>query len=133
MPVKHAETLSVSIQKPFDKVYAYLAIPENYPHWASGLAKGLKKWGPVYMAETDDGMMKVKFSEKNDFGIADHFVYPTTDTEIYIPLRVLKNGEGSEVLLTLFQYPEMSAEKFAEDAEWVKKDLKALKDLLEKA
>jgi hypothetical protein len=133
MPIKHAETISISIQKPFDKVYAYLAVPENYPHWASGLAKGLKKWGHIYMAETSEGMMKVKFSERNDHGIADHFVYPTTDTEIYIPLRVIKNAEGSEVLLTLFQEPNMSAETFKIDADWVRKDLKTLKDLLEKA
>lgn len=133
MPIKHAETISVSIQKPFDKVYSYLAIPENYPQWASGLAKGLKKWGHIYMAETNDGMMKVKFSEKNDFGIADHFVYPSTEIEIYIPLRVIKNSEGSEVLLTLFQEPGMTDETFAADAEWVRKDLKTLKTILEKA
>lgn len=133
MPTKPAQSLSISIHKPFDKVYDFLAVPENFPQWATGLAKGLKKWGHIYMAETDDGMMKVKFSERNDFGIADHFVYPTTETEIYIPLRVIRNGEGSEVILTLFQEPSMSAEKFKADAEWVKKDLAKLKEVIEKA
>jgi hypothetical protein len=46
-------------------------------------------------------------------------------------MRILSNGTGSEVLFTLFRLPEMSDEKFAQDAEWVKRDLDALKNLLE--
>jgi hypothetical protein len=52
--------------------------------------------------------------------------------EIYVPLRVVANGDaGSEVLLTLFRRPGMSDEKFAADAEWVLSDLRKLKALLE--
>jgi hypothetical protein len=32
----------------------------------------------------------------------------------------------------LFRQPDMSDEKFLEDAKWVEKDLRILKDLLEK-
>ena len=51
--------------------------------------------------------------------------------QIYIPMRVISNGIGSEVLFTLFRLSDTSDEKFAEDAEWVKRDLNALKSLLE--
>jgi hypothetical protein len=51
--------------------------------------------------------------------------------EIYIPMRVISNGAGSEVLFTLFHLPDMSDEKFAADAEWVKRGLNAVKNLLE--
>ena len=75
--------------------------------------------------------MKVRFTERNGFGVLDHYVIPEPGPKIYIPMRVISNGTGSEVLFTLFRLSEMSDEKFAEDAEWVKRDLNALKILLE--
>jgi hypothetical protein len=58
-------------------------------------------------------------------------VIPEPSREIYIPMRVIANGTGSEVIFTLFRLPEMSEEKFAEDVEWATRDLNALKILLE--
>jgi len=46
-------------------------------------------------------------------------------------MRVFANGEGSEVLFTVYQRPGMSDEAFAEDTKAVRKDLDALKSLLE--
>jgi hypothetical protein len=75
--------------------------------------------------------MKVRFTERNRFGVLDHYVIPEPGLEIYIPMRVISNGTGSEVLFTLFRLSDMSAEKFAQDAEWVKRDLNVLKNLLQ--
>src|SRR3546814_3233451 len=47
------------------------------------------------------------------------------------PLRVIQNDGGAEVMLTLFRQPGMDAEKFAADARWIHRDLKALKALIE--
>jgi len=52
---------------------------------------------------------------------------------IYVPLRVISNGDGAEVLLTLFRQPGMSDAKFAADAEWIGRDLRALKTLIEQS
>jgi hypothetical protein len=49
-----------------------------------------------------------------------------------MPMRVFPNGEGTEVLITMFRQPGVSDEKFAEDTQWVRRDLEALKELLEK-
>lgn len=48
-------------------------------------------------------------------------------------MRVIKNGEGSEVIFTLFQTADMPDDKFAEDAKSVKQDLNILKNLVEEA
>jgi hypothetical protein len=74
----------------------------------------------------------VRFVERNKYGVLDHFVSNGAGGEIYMPMRVFPNGEGSEVLLTVFRQPHMSDEKFAEDTQWVRRDLEALKALLEK-
>jgi hypothetical protein len=51
--------------------------------------------------------------------------------EVYVPLRVVANGDGSELTLTLFRQPQMSDDKFEADSEWVQRDLATLKRLLE--
>jgi hypothetical protein len=52
--------------------------------------------------------------------------------KIHNSMRVVPNSRGSEVIFMRFRQPDMSDEQFAEDAEWVEKDLRLLKDLLEK-
>ncbi len=51
--------------------------------------------------------------------------------EIFNSMRVLANGDGSEVIFTLFQLPDVSVEKFAEDPHLVARDLNTLKAVLE--
>ena len=46
-------------------------------------------------------------------------------------MDVIKNGEGSEVIFTLFETADMPDDKFAEDAKSVKYDLNILKNLVE--
>lgn len=60
----------------------------------------------------------------------DHYVGVGIGLEIYVPLRIIPNGAGAEVLLTLFRQPGMSDAKFAGDAELVARDLLALKALV---
>ncbi len=45
-------------------------------------------------------------------------------------MRIVANEEGAEVLFTLFRQSGMSDDKFAADAEWVVRDLIALKSLV---
>jgi len=74
---------------------------------------------------------EVTFVEENDFGVVDHYVTPAPEVEVYVPMRVLSNGSGSEVIFTLFRLSEMSDEQFAEDVGMVERDLETLKIVLE--
>ena len=60
-----------------------------------------------------------------------HYVDAGKGPEVYVPLRVVANADGAEILLTLFRQPGMSEQQFLADIEWVKRDLTALKALLE--
>ncbi|HSD97418.1 MAG TPA: hypothetical protein VLB06_09790 [Sulfuricaulis sp.] len=123
--------LSVSINRRPHEVYDFASAPENFPKWATGAGKSIKKVNGEWIVETPQGPMKVRFTERNDFGVLDHYVIPGPGTELYIPMRVIANGTGSEMIFTLFRLPDMSDEKYAADAEWVMRDLNALKKLLE--
>lgn len=126
-----ARNLSVSINRRPREVYDFASVPENFPKWATGLGKSLRKMNNEWVAETPQGSMKVRFTERNDFGVLDHYVIPKPGMELYIPMRIIANGTGSELIFTLFRPPGMPDEKYAEDAEWVMQDLNALKKLLE--
>jgi hypothetical protein len=119
MAMSESRTLSVSIGCPLRKAYEFLAAPENFPQWTTGLCKSIKKTGDEWLAETPQGAMQVCFTERNDFGVVDHFIYPAPDVEIYVPIRVIANGTGSEVIFTLFRLSDVSDDKFAEVAAWV--------------
>lgn len=123
--------LSVSISRSSSVVYDFVSVPENFRLWASGLGKALHKVDDEWVAEAQEGPVRIRFSERNEFGVLDHWVIPMHGLEIYIPMRVIPNGSGCELGFTLFRLPGMSDEKFAADAEWVMRDLTALKSLLE--
>lgn len=124
--------LSVSIERSAGHVYDFLSDPASFPKWASGLG-ALRKVDGQWIAETPDGPMQVRFSGKNPLGILDHWVTPPSGAQIYIPLRVVANGSGCELIFTLFRQPGMDQAKFEADADWVSRDLDAAKHLLEDA
>ena len=126
-----SRTLSVSIDCHPAKVYGYVSDPENLPTWATGLCRSVRKSDAGWIVDTPQGPMKVRFVEKNDFGVLDHYVKRAPGVEVYVPMRALSNGSGSQVIFTLFRLPDMSDEKYAEDARLVERDLRTLKSILE--
>ncbi|MBZ9654094.1 SRPBCC family protein [Phyllobacterium lublinensis] len=131
MATHEARTLEISIRRNWHDVYDYASVPENLPTWASGLTSGLQKSGNEWLADGPAGKLRLRFAPINEFGVLDHWVTTETGEDVYIPLRVVANGENCEVLFTLFRLPGMDDEKFAADAAWVNRDLQKLKDLLE--
>ena len=75
--------------------------------------------------------MTIVFTPRNAFGVVDHTVTLSSGAEIPVPMRVIANCDGAEVLFTLFQTPHMTQAEFTRDGEWVGRDLAALKALLE--
>jgi len=126
-----ARKLSVSIDRSAAEAYAFLSVPDNFPRWASGLGTSLRKAGGEWVAETAEGPVRVQFSEPNSFGVLDHSVTLPRGKSVYVPLRVVPAQRGCELVLTLFRPPDMSEEKFAADAEWVMRDLRTAKRILE--
>lgn len=126
-----SRTLSISIARPPGEVYEFASDPENLPKWAKGLGESARKQGADWIVETPQGPMRIRFAAKNSLGVLDHYVTTASGTEIHVPMRVLQNGSGTEVVFTLFRLPDMSDEKFAEDLRLVERDLRTLKNLLE--
>jgi hypothetical protein len=134
MTLLKSRTLSVSINSKPKTVYECVLNLENLPRWAKMFCHSIKLLNGEWIAEVLQEQAKVRITKRNDFGILDHYVRllssPTVD-EVFVPMRVVQNGDGSEVIFTVFQLAGMAEERYAEDIRMVEQDLKNLKSILE--
>lgn len=131
LPCKH---LSVSIPEPFDAVYGFLADPANWTLWASGLGHMRHDAARnVWTAQQESGVVTIVFTPPNDFGILDHRVTLPDGSVVIMPARAMANGDGTEVVFTLFRQAEMDDATWKRDEEWVKRDVEKLRRVLTEA
>jgi len=123
----------VSIECPPKEVYEYILAVVHFPEWAPCFCKSLRQSEDEWLVEAPEGLVKVRFVERNEFGVLDHYVTLESGQEIMMPLRVIPNGRGSEVVFTLFRQPGVTDDMFDRDTEMVESDLRNLKSVLEKA
>jgi len=123
--------VSERIDRPADEVYEYAVDPSNIPEWAPGLGSGVENVDGRWFVETSMGRVRVAFAERNAFGVLDHEVTLPSGEVVSNPMRVLADGDGSEVVFTVRRRPGMSDDDFAEDAAAVAADLARLKRILE--
>jgi hypothetical protein len=127
-----SRTISIQIQRDYDEVYDFLATPRNLQKWSAGMGATFEYVsGSDWAVDHADGPMIITFAEYNKYGILDHVLAPIGGTPRFIPMRVFRNGEGAEILYTLFRMDNHSQEQFDSEIEWVLVDLGALKSLLE--
>jgi hypothetical protein len=125
-------TLSVRIDRPLSIVYAFLVDPANWNQWAFGLGKNLRRSQGEWLADSDSGVGKVRFTPRNDYGVLDHTVTRGSGEQVYVPMRLIANGDGCELLFTLFREAGATDERYRADANFVRRDLNGLKELLER-
>lgn len=112
-------------------VYAFVSEPRNLPAWASGLSVSIDLVDGVWVAESDLGRITVEFVPDNPYGVLDHIVTLPDGSQVTNPLRVVPNGDGSDVVFSLIQLPPADLDAFEADAAAVTRDLARLKVLLE--
>jgi hypothetical protein len=132
--MRASRTITLFIERPVAEVSAFLADPLNYPKWAAVTEPTFQhKGGLVWRAETPMGPRLIEFLPPNPFGVVDHATYREGEDPIFMPMRVVANEEGTELIYTFFQRPGMSEEQLDSTIEWIRTDLMTLKSLLESA
>ena len=107
--------LSVHVDRPADEVYAYVTDLARLGEWAAGVSP-----------EVD-----VRFAPTNPFGVADHDVTLPDGTALAVPMRVLPDGDGAEVVFTLRRAAGTDDAGFDADEAAVRTDLEILRTRLE--
>ena len=127
------QTLSVTIAAPPERVYAFASNPQNLPRWVPSFFESVELVDGEWVAQSPLGRVTVEFDHDNNLGVLDHTVTLPSGARLTNPMRVISNGDGSEILFTLIQHQDMSDQQFQEDAELVLSDLHTLQRLLEPA
>jgi hypothetical protein len=125
--------LSEWINRAADEVYDYACDPANMTEWAPGLGSSIEQVDGRWFVDTPTGPVGVTFTPRNTYGVLDHHVTLPSGEIIYVPLRVITDGNGCEVVFTLRRLPGMSDQDFERDANAVTADLTRLKRVLENA
>lgn len=124
-----ARTLSITVARDWRALYEALWQPESFPFWASGLSTSpLEPDGDAWKAQGPEGPIRIRFTGHNAFGVMDHWVELPNGRVVHVPMRVVANGEGAEVMLTLYRQPGMSEDAFRRDQDWVRRDLQHLRE-----
>lgn len=124
-------TLSITIHRDAEAVYEFIRDPANLPAWAAGLGQAVVRTDQGWVVKTPAGEAGLRFVGRNDFRVCDHYVTLPSGEEIHVPMRVLDNGDGSEVIFTLF-WRTMTEDELVRDATAVARDLQTLKAVLER-
>lgn len=126
-----ARTVSISIARPADDVYDYLVQPAKIPEWSEFITK-IRRDGEQWIATTKTGKQSTMiFAPTNSRRVLDHDVIVSPTLTVHVPIRVLPNGEGSEVIFTIFRLAGMDDAAFAKDIAMVETDLRGMKRVLE--
>lgn len=122
---------STDIQASPEKVYAFLANPMNWPQYAvvnlRSVSPGQSGWFKVV---TKFGEGELKVNGVKEFGLFDHvWKDPQATWKVYS--RVVPNGEGSTVMMTLFKPLAMGDELFDHSMKEMDIEMAKLKEILE--
>lgn len=130
--ISRSKIKSIDIQAPVEKVFVFLADPMNWPQYAvvnlRSVTPGKNDW---YKAVTKFGEGELKITPIKEFGLLDHtWKDPQATWTVYS--RVVPNGQGATVSMTLFQPPVMSDAQFDQAMLEMDVEMAKLKEILER-
>jgi hypothetical protein len=126
-----ADTRTVSIEAPAERVVAFLRDPANLPRWAVGFAQAVRRDADGWVVQTGAGDVRIRIDADADRGTVDFWMAPAPGVQLLAPSRVVPRGSGAELVFTQFQGPGMSDQAFASSIDTLKHELIVLKALLE--
>ncbi len=122
---------SVDIAAATEKVYAFLSNALNWPQYAvvnlKTVSPGQDGW---FKAVTKFGEGEIKINGVPELGVIDHvWRDPQATWKVYA--RVVPNGDGSTVMMTLFQPPLMTDAQFDHAMKEMDIEMAKLKEIME--
>jgi carbon monoxide dehydrogenase subunit G len=122
---------SVDIKASKSKVFAFLADPMNWPQWVVVNLKSIEQAGEgLFKMTTKHGVGNLKMHLNEKLGIFDH-TWSDSQASWTVPARVVSNGEGATVMITVFQPQNMNATQFDITMKEMDIEMAKLKEILD--
>lgn len=125
-----AETRSISIATPPERVFEYLADPRHLPDWAPGFATAVDHdHDDIWRVHTESGPQRVAVRVAAEHGVVD--VVSADAPNLGLFTRVVPNLTGAELIFSLF-FPD-GTDPAAVDAQMavVGEELRAVRERVE--
>lgn len=126
-----ADTRTISIEAPVERVVTFLANPQNLPRWAVGFARSVHQAPGGWVVQTGAGEMGLRIDVDRGRGTVDFCMSPTQGIDVLAASRVVPRGAGSEYVFTQCQPPGMPDEVFDQNVRALTHELTVLKAVME--
>ncbi len=126
-----AHTLRLNLDARAEAVYAFVAKPENLPHWAPNFCVAVVRVDGQWRVQTASGTMLFRFTQPETFGVLDHLITLNSGEEIFVAMRLTARGASCEISITIPRDGDMSEPDFQRDLQSVEQDLYTLKCIVE--
>ncbi|GHE08470.1 SRPBCC family protein [Streptomyces alanosinicus] len=125
-------TKTVSIDRPCEQVFAFLADPANWPRWAVVNIRAIEPTDDPdwWRMSTPLGPARLRLRAHAEFGVLDHD-YVDDTASWSVPARVVPNGDGADFMITFHRPPTLTEAVFREQSDLVDTELATLKKILE--
>lgn len=132
MPTLETATVGVTIDADFDDVVSDLADPVAHTQWATeffaGGAEPLGEGEVRVNVPRMGGPARLRIDAERERGVVDLYLAPEgRPFGPPLPIRVLRNGDGADVLFTLARFPGMPDDAWTAGVESMERELQALK------
>ena len=136
MPTMETSTIAVTIEVPFEEVVSNLSNPLNHPTWAKEFFSGSVEEvaDDVYRVSVPmmGGPTSFRIASTPEFGVIDLYLAPEgAPFGDPLPVRVIPNGSGADVLWTLSRPSGLPTPAWIAGVDAMRRELAALKLQLE--
>jgi len=122
-----AKTLTASLPQDAQALFAWIADPENLARWHTSFCRALRKENGSLIAESPRGRVPVRFIRDDRSLVLDLLTEVAEGIELTNAIRILSNGEGSEMVWTLVKPDGISEAIFNEQMRWAGSALQNLR------
>jgi uncharacterized protein YndB with AHSA1/START domain len=127
--VQRSETRTISIRANPSAVFDLLSDASAFPRWAPAFAPAIRPDGDHWIVERDGSEARIAVRVSRDSGTVDILRAERPTSGAF--MRVLPNGEGSELLFTLFFPAGTDEQAVVAQMTTVEQELEAVRSLCE--
>jgi hypothetical protein len=125
-----AKTLTASLPQDAQALFAWIAEPENLPRWHSSFCRSIRRENGSLLVESPRGSVPIRFIRDDHSLVLDLLAEVAEGIELTNAIRVLRSGEGSELVWTLIKPEDVSESLFNEQFRWAGSALQNLRKVM---